>query len=801
MRRRFGRVTLLAVALVLLWMEAAFAFTYFAPVPQGTVGWARPRIVQRFNLEPGDRIVAAEMWLDGRPVTPAWDDTGLVYYDPPGPLEPGAHHVRLTVRVVPGREGYVYAPVTSEFTITVTADAPAVLPPAGAEGAAALAAVNRYRLTAGVSPVVLDARLSAAAALQASYLVANPDQVTVDAHRQTPSTPGFVAESAAGRARYYAYDGGTAEVINFKERAEEAVAGWIDTLYHRVPLLHPGMREMGYGLAGDDGLTVNVAVLGPYTSADQTVRWPAPGQTGVPPLWDGLETPDPLAGTGLSGPVGYPITLTFGARPEQLRLTRWSLTEPDGPVTVLPYDPERDPNLEDTVALIPTAPLRPGAQYTVAMAGEVDLGSGRQPFDYSWTFRTAAEAHPVVSRRVITYQADGSVAHIRLEGHAFPVGVQVYLGGLPVAGLVRESASSLRFQLPQGYPGGPADLLLVTPGGHEVTWPEFLTGAEPLSPSPAQAFRQVPLVVRGQPQGQPALVHGGGAVLVPGSALLRWELEPEQVTAIGRTWWRQDVPSALGEYTLGRVIASVGGRPVRLALPVQERLGQIYVDASFAAALIGAELRQVGGQYHLVRPVGGQYDVDGHWAEAAIARLLEDGVVSGYGDGTFRPNATLSRAAFVRMLVSALGLQGTGAPGQGAAFADTAGHWVATGGYLGAAVTAGIVRPEDYPGGRFDPDRAILREEIAVMLVRALGLEERALATPLQTSDGVAVIEGRRFTDAGQWQRPRHVAEAIRSGLIAGYAEAEGAYTFRPDRTATRAEAAAMLVRALGEGG
>jgi len=807
-RRRFGRITMLAVALILLSVEAASAFTYFAPVPQGMVGWAQPRIAQRFNLDPGDRIVSAEMWLDGRPVAPVWDDSGLVYYDPPVPLAPGVHQVRLTVRVVPGREGYVYAPVTSEFAITVTADAPASLPGVGAEGTAALAAVNQYRLAAGVSPVVHDARLSAAAALQAAYLVSNPGQVDLDAHRQTPSTRGFVAETPAGRARYYAYDGGTAEVINFTGRAEEAVAGWMDTLYHRIPLIHPGMTEMGYGLAAGDGLTINVAVFGPFASADQAVRWPAPGQTDVPPLWDGLETPDPLGGTGLTGPVGYPITLTFGARPERLRLTRWSLTSPDGPVAVVPYDPERDPNLDDTVAVIPREPLRPNTLYTVTLAGEVVAGGRRDTFDYTWTFRTAAEAQPVLVRRVITYQPTGGVESIRLEGHSFPVGVQAYLGGLPVAGLVRESASSLRFRLPQGYQGGPADLLLVTPGGHEVSWPGFFTGNEPFVLPRSQAFRQVPLFVRGQAQAQPALVHSSGAVLVPESALLRWGVEPERVDAIGRTWWHQGSftgQSSQGEYTLGRVVATVGGETVRLSLPVQTQLGQTYVDARFAAALIGAELRQVGSQFYLARPVVGQYDVDGHWAESAIASLLEAGVVSGYGDGTFRPDATLSRAAFVRMLVSALGLQDAAASAHGqlaaaGAFSDVAGHWVTAGGFLDAAVAAGIVRPEEYSGGRFEPDRAILREEIAVMLVRALGLEERALATPLQVSAGTTVLQGRRFTDAAQWQRPRHVAEAVRSGLIAGYAEADGGYTFRPERTATRAEAATMLVRALGGG-
>ncbi len=853
MRRRMAWRALAAIALLIFWIETALAFSYFPAVPQGAVGWAAPRIAQRLNLEPGDRIVAVEMWLDGRPVPARWDESGLVYYDPPEPLAPGRHHVRLVIRVVPDREGYVYAPVTSEFDFTVGRDALSALPAAGAEEQAARAAVNRYRAAAGLAPVEFDPRLIAAAALQANYLVRNPGQVEVDAHRQVQTAPGYTAETPGGRARYYAYDGGVAEVINFTRRAEDAVDGWMDTLYHRIPLIHPGMTEMGYAVAGGGPLSANVAVLGPFGAADQVVRWPAPGATDVPPLWEGLESPDPLAlYPGVQRPVGYPITLTFGSRPVSLRLLDWRMTGPDGPVQLLPYDPVRDPELEDTVAVIPARPLQPNARYTVYLAGEIDRGTGPERFQYTWSFRTAPEARPVVARRTIVFRPeDGGIDSIRLEGHAFPEGIQVFLDGLPVEGLVRESASVLRFRLPLGYRGGPADLLLVTPGGLETEWPGFLTGAEQAQLLQAEPFRTVPLMVRGMPRTGPALLHPGGAVLVPESALLAWGLEPERLTSVGRTWWRLPEPAAgqgqeqmaagqeqsaagqgqaaagqeqvtagqeqaavgqeqsavgyeqpaawslRGEYSLGRVSASAAGEGLRLALPVQERLGEVYVDAAFVAALTGAELWQVGGAFYLARPVGGQIDVDGHWAEDAIARLLDAGVLAGYGDGTFRPDATLSRAAFVKMLVAGLGLDLL--PGDAGGFADSAGHWVAADGYLGAAAAAGIVRPGEYPGGRFEPDRPILREEIAVLLVRALGREADALAAPLELTDGAAEIAGRWFADAAHWQRPRHVAEAVRAGLIAGYPEPDGRYTFRPDRTATRAEAAAMLVRALGD--
>ncbi|OTA42206.1 MAG: hypothetical protein A6D92_00825 [Symbiobacterium thermophilum] len=811
--RRIAWRALAAILLCIFWIESALAFTYYPAVPQGAVGWAAPRIAQRLNLEPGDRIVAVEMWLDGRQVTARWDQSGLVYYDPPEPLAPGDHRVRMVIHVVPDRRGYVYAPVTSEFVFTVRAGALPVLPAPRSEEQAAREAVNRYRAAAGVvPPVALDSRLIAAAALQAEYLVRNPAQADADAHRQLPDSPGFVAETPGGRARYFAYDGGVAEVINFTRRAEDAVAGWMDTLYHRIPLLHPGMTQMGYAVAGGGALSANVALLGPYTAADRVVRWPAPGATDVPPLWEGLETPDPLAlYPGVRGPVGYPITLTFGRRPAALRLLDARLTGPEGTVRVLLYDPERDPELEDTVAVIPVRPLRPGAQYVVTLSGQVNHGSGPEPFQYTWSFQTAPEARPMLTRRVITYHpADGTVDAIRLEGHAFPEGVRVFLGGLPVQGLVRESESVLRFRLPLGYQGGPADLLVVTPGGLEAEWPGFLTGAEVIRQPQAQPFRAVPLVVRGRPVAEPALVHSAGAVLVPESVLRAWGLEPERLTSVGRTWWRGADPASeeggaqpaaagtlAGEYSLGSVAASAAGAPLQLALPVQQRLGQTYLDVAFVAALTGAELRQVGGEFYLARPVGGQIDVDGHWAAEPIARLLDAGVVSGYGDGTFRPDAQLTRAAFVRMLVSALGLELR--PGDGGGFTDTSGHWVAAAGYLGAAAAAGIVRPQEYPQGRFEPDRPILREEIAVLLVRALGREADALATPVPMTDGAAQIAGRWFADAAQWQRPRHVAEAVRAGWIAGYPEPDGRYSFRPDRTATRAEAAALLVRAVGE--
>lgn len=52
-------------------------------------------------------------------------------------------------------------------------------------------------------------------------------------------------------------------------------------------------------------------------------------------------------------------------------------------------------------------------------------------------------------------------------------------------------------------------------------------------------------------------------------------------------------------------------------------------------------------------------------------KLLEAGIVSGYRDGTFQPDRTVTRAEFTVMLVKAMKLEAQ----DGKEFADTDSHW------------------------------------------------------------------------------------------------------------------------------
>lgn len=108
----------------------------------------------------------------------------------------------------------------------------------------------------------------------------------------------------------------------------------------------------------------------------------------------------------------------------------------------------------------------------------------------------------------------------------------------------------------------------------------------------------------------------------------------------------------------------------------------------------------------------GLYDISGHWAESVIVSLVQKGVITGMGDGTFRPESSVTRAQFVKMLALVSGFTDF------ESLPDTAFEdlnplaW-----YIGPikwAASKGIVSGRSLT--EFAPDERITRQEMAVML-------------------------------------------------------------------------------------
>lgn len=106
-------------------------------------------------------------------------------------------------------------------------------------------------------------------------------------------------------------------------------------------------------------------------------------------------------------------------------------------------------------------------------------------------------------------------------------------------------------------------------------------------------------------------------------------------------------------------------------------------------------------------------DTYGHWAESYIARAYNQGFISGYPDGLFRPDKSVSRAEFVCMVNDAFGIHGSTSK----TFADVAyNQWY----HYGVSTAVSATYAGGYSDDTFRPNNPISREEAAVMLSRIL---------------------------------------------------------------------------------
>lgn len=177
-------------------------------------------------------------------------------------------------------------------------------------------------------------------------------------------------------------------------------------------------------------------------------------------------------------------------------------------------------------------------------------------------------------------------------------------------------------------------------------------------------------------------------------------------------------------------------------------------------------------------------DIASHWAAETIESLASKRIVHGAAERLFEPEAAVTRAQFTTLLVRALGLDDAVVDVEGGGFADVqADDWFA--GAVHAAQRAGLAN--GVGGRRFEPERAISRQELAAMLSQALdflgrGAEAAEPSALAAYEDASSIGDG--YANA--------VAKATRLGLMQGQGD-----RFAPLASATRAEAAVVLQRLL----
>jgi spore germination protein YaaH len=136
---------------------------------------------------------------------------------------------------------------------------------------------------------------------------------------------------------------------------------------------------------------------------------------------------------------------------------------------------------------------------------------------------------------------------------------------------------------------------------------------------------------------------------------------------------------------------------------------------------LGQETKETWSYYSLW--LNGRYfsDIQQHWAKDAILEAMDNGWMEGLPGSRFEPESPMTRAQAAALLVRVLGVDvpaATGTP----MFVDTAKHWARK--EIEAAAKAGLF--QGVGGGRFDPDKELTREQMAVILDRLLGGSDTA---------------------------------------------------------------------------
>ncbi|MDD9271045.1 S-layer homology domain-containing protein [Paenibacillus sp. GCM10023248] len=170
-------------------------------------------------------------------------------------------------------------------------------------------------------------------------------------------------------------------------------------------------------------------------------------------------------------------------------------------------------------------------------------------------------------------------------------------------------------------------------------------------------------------------------------------------------------------------------------------------------------------------------DMQKHWAQDAVLAAANRGWMLGPAADRFAPDAALTRAEAATIMVRVLGLEGESA-GSGSFTDVPATHWAWQD--IQLAKKGGLI--EGISADRFAPDQIMTREQMSMLLSRALHL----------TSQGGSA-SAKRFSDvpADRWSAEA-IAAMSSNGLVDGFANG----TFRPGASLTRAEMAALLSRA-----
>lgn len=172
-----------------------------------------------------------------------------------------------------------------------------------------------------------------------------------------------------------------------------------------------------------------------------------------------------------------------------------------------------------------------------------------------------------------------------------------------------------------------------------------------------------------------------------------------------------------------------------------------------------------------------------YWAGDFIAELSQRNIIAGFPDGTFKPDAPVTRAQFSAMLRKANASFKKANIRNATSFVDVPGsYWASSA--IQEAYTTGFLA--GYPGNIFRPEQNIPREQVLVSLANGLNYSSN-------TATSTVLSYYNDASDISNFAR-EPIAAATVNTLVVNYPSLK---TLNPTRNATRAEVAAFIYQAL----
>jgi len=200
-----------------------------------------------------------------------------------------------------------------------------------------------------------------------------------------------------------------------------------------------------------------------------------------------------------------------------------------------------------------------------------------------------------------------------------------------------------------------------------------------------------------------------------------------------------------------------------------------FTGLLLALFLVTAVLGAYPGQ---VQAADTPNDIVGHWAQAEIQKMLDEGNASGYPDGSFRPDGTLTRAEFMSMVNRTFGFTNT-AP---ISFSDVnPGDWF----YNDVAIAVAHQYIAGFEDGTMRPNQPITRQEMAVIVAQLYKLDMTDLEVLARFADRSAIP----FWSQGA------LAAMVKGGYLNGFPDG----TLKGDIPTNRGMAAYVLIRIFGD--